>query len=176
MRQLNKLVFVVLLLCNLPVHAKTTDQDQPINIEADSVEIREKQGISIYKGNVKITKGSLLIKGDLIHIHSNKEGLEKILVEGRPATFKQLNDFNEEVSAKSLKMTYKTKTGILELNKEAVLIQSKNKFTSDHIIYNTQKDIVQAGDEQQKSSTKKPARVTITIHPEKDNQQKNNNP
>ena len=169
----SKLSLALLLILSSSLSAaKTTDQEQPINIEADSVEIREREGISTYRGHVKIIKGSMLIKGDLIYIHTGEKGLEKILVEGKPATFKHLNDQDEEITAQSHKMTYQASSGILVLKKDAVLEQSNNRFTSEHIVYDTQKDIVQAGSDEQ-TTDQQPGRVSITIQPQKDNNQDN---
>lgn len=150
-------------------YAKTSDADQPLNIEADSVEIREKDGTSIYKGQVKISRGSLKISGDLIFVHTINNKLNKIRVEGKPARFSQLNDLDQEISAESHKMEYLANTGRLTLKEKAVLVQNHNRFSSEHIIYDTRKDIVQAGDSPDPDNTSedKPKRVMITIHPEK---------
>ncbi len=145
--------------------AKISDATQVLNIEADSVEIREQQGISIYKGNVTISRGSMLIKGQLIHITSQEDNEFIIKVEGLPARFKQLNDNDQAISAQSQKMNFSSESGILTMDKAAILIQGENKFTSEHIIYNTKKDIVQAGKTEEASSTTKPERVSITIQP-----------
>ena len=43
-------------------------------------------------------------------------------------------------------MTYVADTGLLVLREQAILEQKQNRFTSEHIIYDTRKDIVQAGE------------------------------
>ena len=156
--------------------AKTSDQNQPLNIEADSVEIREQQGISIYKGHVNISRGSMLIKGQLIHITRKKNDTFIINVEGTPASFRQLNDSDEEVSAESQKMTFSSATGILTLDKQASLIQGQNQFTSEHIVYNTKQDIVQAGKDETATDTSEPKRVSITIQPKQENNTQHDQP
>ena len=174
MRRLSNLLLPVLLLSSSLCFARASDDDQPINIEADSVEIREQQGISIYRGSVKISRGSMIIKGELITIHNTPQGLEKIVVEGKPASFRQLTDMDEEISAQSLEMTYVASNGLLVMKKQAILVQKQNKFTSEHIIYDTRKDIVQAGENSTSGDSETPQRVTITIQPEKDDQQNSN--
>ena len=106
MKPLNNLLISFLFVISFSSFAQPSDEKQPIQIEADSVEIREQEGISTYKGNVKITKGSLRIQGQLIQIISKKNALHTIRVEGEPATFNQLNDNNEEISAQSQLMEY----------------------------------------------------------------------
>jgi lipopolysaccharide export system protein LptA len=157
--------------------AKTSDADEPIHIEADSVEILEQQGVSIYRGHVNIRKGSMLIKGELIHIHQQDQGIDRILVTGDPASFRQLNDQGEEVSAQSLEMTYTAGNGILVMKKDAILVQSGNRFTSQHIVYDTRRDTVQAGKDESTSEPGEKPRVTITIQPQKESAttEQNNN-
>ena len=162
------LILACLLLSSPFTLAQTSDLNQALHIKADSVEIREQQGISIYKGHVSISRGSMLIKGQLIHITHKNNDTYIINVEGTPASFRQLNDNNEEVSAKSQKMTFSSATGILTLNKQARLIQGQNQFTSEHIVYNTKQDIVQAGNNEMTNDTSEPKRVSITIQPKQE--------
>lgn len=166
MKQLaNTILPVLALLMPAALLAKTSDAEQPMYIEADSVEVREQEGISIYKGDVIIKRGSTLIKGQLIHIYQINNVIERIKVEGDPASFKQLNDQEQEILAQSLDMEFKNSEGILVLKQEALLVQHNNRFTSEHIVYDTLKDIVQAGSEHPDGEPGK-QRVTITIQPE----------
>lgn len=165
--------FLLLTLClSLQAEAKMADAEQPLHIQAGSVEIREQEGISIYKDKVRISRGSMVIEGELIHIHAEKNRVKNIRVEGKPARFKQLNEQDEEVSAESQEMEYKASENKLILKKQAVLVQGKNKFTSDHIVYDTRQDIVQAGDPTQSSDSAASERVTITILPEEEEEKK----
>jgi len=59
-------------------------------------------------------------------------------------------------------MDYNAQHGMLELEKKAILEKNKNRFSSEHILYDTLKDIVKAGP---------PPRVKITIHPEQNSEQ-----
>ena len=160
--------------------AKSSDIDQTLHIEADSVEIREQQGISIYKGHVNIRRGSMLIKGQLIHITNKDNEIYTIKIEGKPARFKQTNDNDQEISAQSQKMIFNSSTGILTMDNNAILIQGQNQFTSDHIIYNTKQDIVQAGKDNDNTAdtdeTAEPKRVSIIIQPKKDNTETQSSP
>ena len=93
--------------------AKSSDIDQALHIEADSVEIRELKGISIYKGHVLISRGSMQLKGQEIYIKTKKNGVYTIEIEGTPAEFKQINDAEQKISAQSQKMSFSSTSGIL---------------------------------------------------------------
>ena len=165
MRRLNKLFLIALLALPAATLAKTSDAEKPLHIEADQVEIRERESLSIYRGNVRITQGSLRINGDVIQFSSTEEGHQKVIILGKPASFFQLTDQNQEISAQGEEMEYHAKTGLLTLERNAVLVQQDNRFTSEHIIYNTQTNVVKAGVTDNTSSSTKPPRVTITVMP-----------
>ncbi|VAW71705.1 hypothetical protein MNBD_GAMMA10-1606, partial [hydrothermal vent metagenome] len=139
------LLLATLLFSHSATWAKSADNNAPVHIEADQMEMREKDDISIYTGDVKITKGSIKITGDKVIIQNKKGQLYSIKINGRPATFFQITDLNEEITAQSHKMDYNAQHGMLELEKKAILEKNKNRFSSEHILYDTLKDIVKAG-------------------------------
>ena len=162
-----KSFFLLLLFFSMTVtaFAKSSDKKAPLHIEADQVEMREKDNTSIYKGHVKITKGSLKITGNKIIIINKNGELHLLKILGKPATFFQLNDLDEEIIAQSYQMDYLENSGILELKEQALLVKSQNRFSSEHIIYDTQKDIVTAGHGDKTPDPEEKPRVKITIHP-----------
>ena len=160
-----KSLLLFVYLVSTPLSAQNTDKEAPVHIEADSVEMHERDDLSIYKGNVKITKGSIRITGDKILIQNRHGKLEHIKVNGKPATFFQLNDLNEEVSAQSFEMMYLAENSMLELNQQALLVKNQNRFSSEHIIYDAHNDIVKAGHGDKPTTNGQP-RVKITLHPE----------
>ena len=171
MNTTSKLLFPLLLpllffSSGNPVFAKSTDNDAPVHIEADQVEIREKDNISIYTGHVKIIKGSIKISGDRIVILNKDGAMHSITINGTPANFYQLNDLNEEISAESMRMEYMASSGLLELKENALLVKNQNRFSSEHIIYDAHNDIVKAGANNKPDPEDAP-RVQITIHPSK---------
>ncbi len=140
--------------------------NQVLNIEADQLTLNEKEGRSIYSGHVKVSRGNLLVKGDkLILQTSAKKVLQYMHVIGKPASFEQLNQQQQIISASAGELLYQHDSGLLTLTKDAVLIRNKNTFRADKIIYNTRTDIVQAG-QNNNTSTPKKERVFITIHPD----------
>jgi len=168
----HRLIILLLSLgCTaLPAYGKSEDGNAPINIEADAVEMREAEGISIYTGNVKINRGSIEFSGDKIIITSQAGGVQQIEIEGQPATFYQLNDQNQEIRAQGLQMRYLAADDTLELNGEALLVKQQSRFSSEHIVYDAGRDMVTAGQLQNQATSEadpgeKP-RVKIPLHPE----------
>ncbi len=151
-----------LLLLLLPgqLWALSTDSEQPIEVEADELEVRDQEKISIYLGNVVMVQGSLEINADRVVIHLN-EANELVLIEmtGTPATFRQLNDDQQEILGEALNIDYKQSESLLELRDSARVSQAGDIIESDLILVNTESSSLQAG------STESDQRVKMLIQP-----------
>jgi lipopolysaccharide export system protein LptA len=154
---------LLLLLLPCQLWALATDRDQPIEVEADELEVRELEGISIYQGNVKLVQGSLEINADRVVIHFN-EANELILMEmtGTPATLRQLNDNQQEMWGEAKQIDYTQSKSLLELRESARLRQAEDIIESDLIRINTENSSLQAG------SMESDQRVKMLIQPKQD--------
>ena len=150
----------VSFLCSGHVWALTDDSTKPINIQADSAEINDATGVSTYRGNVKITQGSMQLTGDLVILETANKKVQTIIAEGNLSTFKQKTDDGRLINAEAEKMIYSITGNKIVLIKNAKLTEAGNTFASDRITFFTDKEIVKAG-----SSTGND-RVNITVFPE----------
>ena len=140
--------------------ALSSDRDKPMMIEADRVELDDATGVSVYTGNVKVTQGTLVLTGDRMTVHSKGDNVEKVLMDGSPATYKQRPDGKEhDVHAKSKHMEYYVNPERVILTEQAEVDQAGDVLRSERIVYDVVNDQVNAG-------TDKPnERVIITIQP-----------
>ena len=152
-------ILVVLVCCN-HAFALTDDSKKPINIQADSAEINDATGISTYRGNVKITQGSMHLTGDLVILETANKKVQKIIAEGNLSTFKQKTDDGRLINAEAKKMVYSITGNKIVLTENAKLTEAGNTFASDRITFFTDKEIVKAG------SPTGDDRVNITVFPE----------
>lgn len=144
-------------------HALSSDKDQPLNIEANTVEIDDKAGVSVYKGNVTATQGTLVLDADIVTIYSPKRELDKVVAEGNPARYKQRPDNKDaDVRAKAQRMEYYADKEKLILLEGGHLWQGQDEFSGNRIEYDTRRDVVNAS---MSSSGKE--RVRIVIQPRK---------
>lgn len=152
---------VVILLLTLPslVFALKTDKDQPIYVEADSVDIDDRNGISTYKGNVELTQGSIVLKADKITVTQQTNQTDRIEALGNPVTFKQDTEGDKgAIKGQAKKTEYFANSELINMTGDAVLIQGKDTFKSDRIIYDRARAIVKAG-----ASAQGKERVRVTI-------------
>ncbi|MDH5516626.1 MAG: lipopolysaccharide transport periplasmic protein LptA [Gammaproteobacteria bacterium] len=150
----------------LLVAALNTDNNQSMQINAGKLVIDEQQGTSIYSGTVTITQGSRIISGESITIFSKTDEITKIIIKGQPASFSQLNDKNETIKASGNEMIFYNGKDLLILKENAELQQKDNVFRSAEITYNTAKDVITAGNDDNAQDE----RVKITIHPNDESQ------
>jgi lipopolysaccharide export system protein LptA len=141
----------------------SSDRQQPMLIEADRVELDDAKGISVYRGRVKVTQGSLILTGETMTVHTKGNAVEKVVMEGTPATYQQRPDNKEQdVHAKALRMEYYTDPEHIILLKQAEVEQQGDVLRSERIEYDVANDQVSAGTDQPDE------RVHITIQPKPD--------
>lgn len=154
--------YLLLVLVLLPVNswALSSDREQPMLIEADRAELDDANGISIYRGNVKVTQGTLVLTGDIMTVHTKGNDIEKVIIEGQPATYRQRPDNKDkDVRARALHMEYFTNPEKIVLTKQAEVEQEGDVLRSERIEYDVPTDKVNAGTDQPNE------RVRITIQP-----------
>ena len=139
--------------------ALPNDKDQPVEIEADSVDIDEGKGTSIYQGSVELTQGTIRLKADKVTVFQRGSKPSRILAEGRPVQFRQLESKEKGyITGKAQRAEYQLSSEELVLIGDAVLTQGKDSFQSDRIVYDRVRAKLKAG-----AAAKGKQRVKITI-------------
>jgi lipopolysaccharide export system protein LptA len=164
------LYFLLLGLC-LPLQALalSSDKDQPMNIEADRVDIDDEKGISTFRGNVVITRGSILIKGDVVVVYRDKQKeLDKIHSTGNLAHFQQRPDGKpDDVVAEGRELFYDAIREVLIIRRQGEVIQGGDVFRGEHIVYDSKRDTVEARGSKTANGKSKKGRVQMTLQPGK---------
>jgi len=152
------------------VNALPGDRNQPIHISSDTAEIDEISGLSVYRGKVNISQGTINLKADQVTIHSDTQGIAKLVAIGTPAHFQQLPEVEKNtLHAFGNTIEYFVVEQRIELKQQAKLEQEQNVFTGERIDYDIKLRVVNAySDNQTNSATDKP-RVNLIIQPTKIN-------
>ena len=71
--------------------APPTDPDaaQPIDIVADHLEARQRDGFSRYTGHVIVTQGSFRLEGDTLDVYFHEGRIRRAIAHGKPAKFRK---------------------------------------------------------------------------------------
>ncbi|MDG6773582.1 lipopolysaccharide transport periplasmic protein LptA [Thiomicrorhabdus sp. ZW0627] len=141
----------------------TPDEEQPIHITADALDIQDQQGISVYTGNVEVIQGSLTLNGDKITIHHPKREIEWIQVDGKPAKFKRFDQAEQSwINGKADFIDYRANTKTVLLKGDAKVEQpGKQLITGPELFYDMKNKTLQAN-----STPEEKKRISVTIMPE----------
>jgi lipopolysaccharide export system protein LptA len=141
------MVLGYLLFVSQWVMALEGDSEQPITIDSNSATYDDKQGTSIYEGNVVAIQGSMRVEADKLVVFIVAGAIDKLVATGNPATFKQLPAVGkEEIKGRALIGEYYPAKKLLVLIKQAVVWQGKNLSASELILYDSRNSVIKAGE------------------------------
>jgi lipopolysaccharide export system protein LptA len=160
-RGIVRILALALIIAALPAMALKGDEEQPILIEADDVEVLEADSISVYVGNVVVTQGSMRLTGDHVTVYHREDRRPRFVIAlGAPAHLKQRLDNDQgELLAFAKRMEFDVDKDELTLIGEGLLIQGEDRVTGERIVYDRARAHFRAGGA---------GRVRITIVPEKE--------
>lgn len=157
--------------------ALSTDKQQDIEIEADSAEMDDIKGITIYRGDVVVVQGSIRMTGHTMTVYNDDTGeTELVIMQGTPATYKQLPDDSKIYDeAEALQMEYYALKDYVILIDNALVTQEGLRFSGSRIEYDTVLSQVKAKGSTKTSKAasddnkgKSDGRVKITIKKKKE--------
>ncbi|OZB37748.1 MAG: lipopolysaccharide transport periplasmic protein LptA [Halothiobacillus sp. 14-56-357] len=127
------------------VFAAKADRNQPIDVTANEKVTDYKQGTSIYTGNVVINQGSLHATGDKATLYVEKGELVRAVLEGKPATFQELDDKGQLVKGSANDANYLAQQQKIILTGNAKLDRQGDTLSSQQITYDMNAEVVKAG-------------------------------
>jgi lipopolysaccharide export system protein LptA len=141
-------VLGVALVASLPVVAKQSDRNEPVDVHSKSFDgSQQPNGKVIWTTNVILTQGTLKITGDKATGFLDADNnITRIIVDGKPATIHQLDDQNEPMDGQALNIDYKVDQDFAVLTNNAKVKQpTKGSAEGDKLTYNT-KDSTMTGE------------------------------
>ncbi len=159
-------LFALCILCFFSLtslaESNIPDEEQPINITADRLEVQEQTGISTYSGNVNIQQGSLELTGDTVTIIHPNGQLNMVKAYGAPAKFKRFSQVEQSwINGQANLIQYSTEYKTILLSGNAKVMQpGKHTITGSNIFYDVSKQTLMA-----KGSKDGQDRVSVTFDP-----------
>jgi len=150
----------LLLAIALASQALPEDRDQPIRITADQALRDEKQGFTVYSGNVKMDQGSLHIDAEKITIYHAEDEADRIVAEGSPAHLQQQPEPEKPLMhAEAQIIEYFKAEERVQLRDAAKIEQDGSIVTGDTIDYFIAEQLVRADSNQSDAGS----RVEVVI-------------
>ncbi len=130
------LLFVWLGLVSL-AQAENADRNKPMNIEADALRYDDVRQISIFTGNVVLTKGSIVIRAARIEVRQDPDGYQSGWITGsadKPAFFRQKREgLDEYIEAQSGVIEYDGRLDTVKFTNNAQLRRLRGAMVADEI-------------------------------------------
>jgi len=143
------------------VQALPDDRNQPIQIAADQATIDDAQGVTSYSGNVQIEQGSMKITASKVDLYRSNGDVNRILATGNVHFQQQAASDKPVTNAYGERMDYSIDRREITITGQARVVQQKDTFTGQKIVYNLDRSLVNAfGGEGEKGQ-----RVQMVIQP-----------
>lgn len=154
---------VALVLTLSPAAAEKADRDKPMNAEADSLRYDDLKQTSVFTGNVVITKGTTIIRGDRVDVRQDAEGYQQATVTAAPGKLafyrKKRDSVDEYIEGEAELIEYDSRADNVKFIRRAVLRRYNGAVLADEtagaqINYDNVTDVftVQGGSENRTTS------------------------
>jgi lipopolysaccharide export system protein LptA len=141
---LQGLLIALVLSFAATAQAERADRDKPVTLEADRVEIDDQKKEATFLGNVTLTQGTLVIKGDRIVVKQDATGFQFGVAYGAPAYFKQKREgVDEYIEGFAQRLEYDGKAEKVEMFVSARLQRGGDEVRGDYISYNAATEFFQ---------------------------------
>jgi len=164
-----------LLLCSVlavsPFNAlaERADRDQPINIEADRVTVDERSRTHTFDGNVVLTQGTLVLRGNRLVVVQGADGFQTGVATGAPgklASIRQKREASQEfIDGEAERIEFDSRNETAKLFGRARIQSGKDVLTGDVIEYDALTENYTAFRLPPKGSDRDDSRIRMTIQP-----------
>jgi lipopolysaccharide export system protein LptA len=137
-------VWIALAFFCLPLQAERADRDKPTNIEADKLQYDDTKQLTTFTGDVVLTKGTIVIRGDRLVLQQFPDGAQYAVATGKRASFRQKREGMEQViNGIANQIEYDSRTETLKLTGDALVKRLEcevaiDEITGGVIVYNAQ--------------------------------------
>ena len=168
-------VVAMLALAAMPVAAEKADRDKPMNAEADALRYDDLKQTSVFTGNVVITKGTTIIRGERVDVRQDAEGYQQATVvapAGKLAFYRKKRDLVDEfIEGEAELIEYDSRADVVKLIRRAVLRRYNGAVLADEttgaqINYDNVTDVFTVdGGAQNRTATNPTGRVRALLSP-----------
>jgi lipopolysaccharide export system protein LptA len=121
--------------------AEKADRDKPVNLESDRVTVDEINKVHVFEGNVSLTQGTMVLRGDKLVVKQDAEGFQHGVATANPgnlARFRVKRDGREEYTeGEAERIEYDAKTETAQFFNRAWIKSGQDEVRGQHIVYNS---------------------------------------
>lgn len=133
------------LLLATASHAEKADRGKPINLEADRVTVDDAKQVSTFEGNVVLTQGTLVIRGDRMQVRQDNDGFKHGTAWGKLAYFRQKREgFDEYIEGWAERIEYDGRADKMQMFIRASMKRGEDEVRGNYISYDAATEFFQA--------------------------------
>lgn len=130
-------VLAALLCLGLPARAEKADRSKPMNIEADALRYDDLKQISVFTGQVLLTKGTIQIRSERLEVRQDPDGYQYGVATGsadKLAFFRQKREgLDEFIEGQGETIVYDGKADTVTFTRKAQLRRYRGAVLADEI-------------------------------------------
>jgi lipopolysaccharide export system protein LptA len=136
----------LLLLGVAAAHAEQADSTKPIEIEANRMSADDARRVTVFEGNVVVTRGTLNIRADRIVVRQDADGNQYATATGNPVRFRQRQDPKPPdkegvwLDGEAKRVELDDRSGKIELFESARVNRGGDEVAGDYILVDQRSD------------------------------------
>lgn len=120
-------------------HAEKADQDKPTEIESNRMMSDDARRMSVFEGNVVLTKGTMVVHADRLVVRQDADGYQHVTATGNPVRFRQRADSKDGkqgdwVEGEAMRVEIDQRDDKVELFDKARVSRDKDVVRGNYIL------------------------------------------
>jgi lipopolysaccharide export system protein LptA len=150
------------------VRAEKADREKPTQVEANRMTSDEARRISIFEGNVVLTKGTMQVRAERVVVRQDADGYQYASASGNPVRFRQKSDARAGqegvwLEGEAQRVEIDEKNERVELYEGARVARDQDEVRGSYILYDQRSEFFSVSSAKDKPG----ARVRAVIQPKK---------
>ena len=134
-----------ILASAFPARAEKADRDKPTQIESNRMISDDARRMTVFEGNVVLTKGTVLVRAERIVVRQDAEGFQFTTATGAPVRFRQRQDPKDGkeggwIDGEALRVELDDRNEKIELFDNARVNRDGDEVTGNYIFVDQRSD------------------------------------
>ena len=169
-RHLRSPTAILLFLLACPALAEKADKDKPTNIEASKMSSDDARRMSIFEGNVVLTKGTVVVRADRIVVRQDPDGFQFTTAYGKPVRFRQKGEPKGDcegvwTDGEALRVEIDDRNERIELFERAQVTRDKDVVNGEYIFVDQRTEFFSVSAAKGAAAASPQGRVTVVMQP-----------
>jgi len=164
------LAAALLQLSASPATAEKADKAKPTQLEANRMSADDARRISIFEGNVVLSKGTITVRAERIVVRIDADGFQHVSATGSPVRFRQKGDARRDAEgvwteAEALRVEMDGRNDRIELFERARVMRDQDEVRGEYIFLDQRSEFFSVSTAKGASAASAEGRVRAVIQP-----------